>query len=430
MLWRFCLYGFLKNQRYHEPFFVLALVEQGLSFLDIGLLVGFRELCVNLLEIPSGAIADLYGRRRSMVASFAAYIASFLLLAAAPGLGLLFLAMGLFAVGEAFRTGTHKAMIFEWLRAEGREREKAAVYGYTRSWSKRGGAVGALIAAAIAWRAGALSTVFWFTTIPYAINLINLATYPSYLEGQVSEVRARPAEVLRLSLRGIGAALRLGGLRRLLGESMAFEGPHKLARDYLQPLIELWVLGLPLAVWAGELGAAGDPARGAFRGTVIALSLVYFGLGLIESAASRRADALARRLGGDAPAIAWLWWANLAGYALLLVALVVGWEGLAIAAFVIQTGALQNLFRPLQLARYDEHTPPALQATILSIESQAKALLVALAAPVVGWLIDRRSGDGLASAELWPVAALGLVLALAFAFARPRAPPTDDGASG
>ncbi|MBT7298324.1 MAG: MFS transporter, partial [Victivallales bacterium] len=60
MLFRFCLYGFLKNQQYYEPFLILVFREKGLSFLQIGLLVGFREICLNLFEIPSGAVADLY----------------------------------------------------------------------------------------------------------------------------------------------------------------------------------------------------------------------------------------------------------------------------------------------------------------------------------------------------------------------------------
>ena len=102
MLWRFCLYGFLKNQRYFEPFLILILLDRGLSFTVIGALVAVREVTTNLLEVLSGALADTWGRRRSMVASFAAYVASFLLFAlppdalAAPGdVALLGLAMAL-----------------------------------------------------------------------------------------------------------------------------------------------------------------------------------------------------------------------------------------------------------------------------------------------------------------------------------------------
>ena len=85
MLFRFCLYGFLKNQQYYDLFFFLAFLEKGLSYTMIGTLIGFREICVSLMEIPTGAIADVLGRRRSMIASFLAYIGSFALFGAYIG---------------------------------------------------------------------------------------------------------------------------------------------------------------------------------------------------------------------------------------------------------------------------------------------------------------------------------------------------------
>ena len=140
MLFRFCLYGFLKNQLYYDPFLALAFLQKGLSFGMIGVLIGFRAVCVNVTEIPAGAIADLLGRRRAMIASFLTYIASFTLFGRCNQLWILFVAMALFSVGEAFRTGTHKAMIFDWLERDGRLSEKTTVYGRTRSWSKLGSA--------------------------------------------------------------------------------------------------------------------------------------------------------------------------------------------------------------------------------------------------------------------------------------------------
>ncbi|HOO91697.1 MAG TPA: MFS transporter, partial [Syntrophales bacterium] len=79
MLGRFSLYGFLKNQRYYEPFIILLFLERGFSFTQIGLLVAFREICINVFEVPSGVVADMYGRRRCMMVSFIAYIISFTL---------------------------------------------------------------------------------------------------------------------------------------------------------------------------------------------------------------------------------------------------------------------------------------------------------------------------------------------------------------
>ena len=160
MLFRFSLYGFLKNQQYYDPFIILAFREKGLSFFQIGILIGFREICVNLLEIPTGVVADMYGRRLAMICSMLAYIVSFVVFGVSDIFWLLFVAMFFFAIGDAFRTGTHKAMIFEWLRHENRTREKTKVYGYTRSWSKTGSALSVVIAAALVFYTGRYSHIF------------------------------------------------------------------------------------------------------------------------------------------------------------------------------------------------------------------------------------------------------------------------------
>ncbi|MDO7976343.1 hypothetical protein [Oceanotoga teriensis] len=37
--YKFCMYGFFKNLRFFEPFFMLFLKEKGLSFTEIGSLL-------------------------------------------------------------------------------------------------------------------------------------------------------------------------------------------------------------------------------------------------------------------------------------------------------------------------------------------------------------------------------------------------------
>ena len=56
---RFALYGFLKNLRFFEPFMVLFFREQGMSFLQIGVLYAIRDVATNLLEIPAGVSSHL-----------------------------------------------------------------------------------------------------------------------------------------------------------------------------------------------------------------------------------------------------------------------------------------------------------------------------------------------------------------------------------
>ena len=79
MIFQFSLYGFLKNLRFFEAFLFLFLRDKGLSFTDIGFLLAFKEVLVNIFNIPTGAIADLYGRKKSLIFAMLAYVFSFII---------------------------------------------------------------------------------------------------------------------------------------------------------------------------------------------------------------------------------------------------------------------------------------------------------------------------------------------------------------
>jgi MFS family permease len=84
MLVKFSLYGFLRNLRFFEPLLLLYFtVSKGLSYTLFGTLITVREVVrevgIYILEVPTGILADVTGRRRAMVLSFSAYLASFAL---------------------------------------------------------------------------------------------------------------------------------------------------------------------------------------------------------------------------------------------------------------------------------------------------------------------------------------------------------------
>ncbi|MFW6154924.1 MAG: MFS transporter [Planctomycetota bacterium] len=405
MIGRFSLYGFLKNQRYFEPFLVLALLDKGLSYTLLGLLLGFREIAINLLEIPTGAIADVAGRRRAMIASHLAYIASFAVFAFADAVATLFLAMALFSVGEAFRTGTHKAIIVHWLTREGRAGETIGVYGFTRSWSKIGSAVSVVIAAALVFTLRRYDIIFLLSIPPYAANIVNFLTYPRYLDHRAPQ-GASVKQTIKALARAFRDALRRRPLRGLLVESMGFAGFYKAGEDYLQPIIAATALAAPVMLGWTDL-----------QRTAVLVGAVYVVLHLVSSAASRRSALVASRAGSPVRAARRLWWAMAACCAVLAASLLGGPLAMAIAitAF-IALSILQNFWRPIMVSRLTDASDPSLHATALSMESQAKSLFVAVAAPVLGFLID------VAPAEIrfLPVGLLGLAVALvALAAVRP-----------
>ena len=70
--YKFCLYGFLKNQRFFEPFLLLIFLrEKGLNYTQIGTLYALRFILRMIFEVPSGVMADAMGRRGTMLFAYA-----------------------------------------------------------------------------------------------------------------------------------------------------------------------------------------------------------------------------------------------------------------------------------------------------------------------------------------------------------------------
>jgi len=397
MLARFSIYGFLKNQRYYEPFIILLFLERGFSFTQIGFLVAFREICINIFEVPSGAMADMYGRRRCMMISFTSYIISFALFGFVETYAHFFAAMFFFAIGDAFRTGTHKAMIFTWLRLQNRLNEKTRVYGYTRSWSKLGSAFSVIIATLFVIFTESYSSVFYLSIVPYVLGLVNFMYYPVELEGQVrKEAALRDVlDNLRTTLR---TSMRVRHLRRLIAESMAFEGVFNAAKDYLQPVIKSMALALPLFVYMENT-----------RRSTIIVGMVYFALHLLSAWASRKSHIITQWTGGEEQGASFIWKGVLFVYLVLAVVLYLKWYYVAIAGFVVLY-VMQNFWRPILISRFDEYATETCGATVLSIESQAKSISTIIVAPFLGIAVDFVTTHGFGG-EFWPVGAVGAAIA-------------------
>ena len=391
MLFRFSLYGFLKNQQYYEPFLILIFLEKGLSFFLIGVLIAFREIWVNIFEIPSGAVADLYGRRQAMILSFTAYIVSFVVFALSRSIALLFVAMFFFAIGEAFRTGTHKAMIFAWLQIEGRGDEKTKTYGYTRSWSKMGSALSVLIAIALVFYTGKYSNIFLFCIIPYIMGIINFLGYPATLDCD-RECDFSTKSILEFLWKALKQSVQYRSLRRLIVESMGFEGMFKVSKDYLQPILKQTALALPLFLTLENR-----------ERTALLVGVVYFVLHILSSIASRYSHRLAEWKDGEDNAARLVW---IIDWMLFVSLIPLLWFRLNYAVIICFVGLaiMQNFWRPLLISRVNAHSTPEMGATVLSIESQAKSFATMLIAPVLGWTVDRVGA-------FWPVGVVGAIIA-------------------
>ncbi len=395
MFYRFSLYGFLKNLRLFEPFLILIFLDGGLSYLQIGLLYSVRDIATNILEVPTGVFADIYGRRKSMVMSFLSYILSFGIFYLFPNFYAYIGAMILYAFGEAFRSGTHKALILEYLKLNHMSHLKVEYYGHTRGASQLGSALNSLLAAALVFYSGNYRYVFLASTLPYVLDLINLATYPPELDGEiVPKAHRSTKEQARQTLRDFWKMFTDGDMRRALLNSAGFTAAFKSTKDYLQPIVQGFALTLPFFL-------ALDDTR---RASVV-IGVVYFFIYLLSSEASRKSAKVSRRFTNLAAAINFTYFL---GASFLLLAGIATWQQVAIASILIYLGfyVLQNLRRPMMVSYISDRIASRVMASGLSVESEASTLMMAVFAPILGALADR-FGVGVALAIFGGLMVLG-----------------------
>ncbi len=385
--YKFCLYGFLKNLRFFDPFIILIFREGGFSFLQIGLLYSIRDLATNILEIPTGVYADAFGRRRSMVMAFLTYIGSFVIFYFCQDFYAYAFAMVLFACGEAFRSGTHKALILEYLKIEHMLDHKVAYYGRTRGASQFGSAVNSLIAAALVFYSGNYRYMFIASTVPYVLDLVNLMTYPRELDGELVQFRKGDIWVqMKATLKAFFAIFSDRYTMRAILNSASFTALFKVSKDYLQPILKAFAISLPLLL------ALNDTRRAA-----VIVGLVYFGIYLLTSYASRSSAQFSQRFTNLTRAINLTF---LAGAGFLAIAGVASWYNLAVLSILVFLGLylVQNLRKPMNVAFISDQISYRVMASGLSVESQFTTILMAVFSPLLGLLADHFSvGTALAT---------------------------------
>ena len=375
---KFCAYGFLKNLRFFEPFLILFFLERDLSYMQIGAIYTVREITRNLFEVPSGLAADVLGRRRTMISSFSLYIVSFLIYTTSHRFGMLIAATIVFALGDVFRTGTHKAMIFDYLERRDWTSQKVSYYGHTRSWSQAGSAVSALMAAALIFYTGRIGQVFIYSVIPYALGLLLMISYPAYLDGEAPGFRQSGLKTaFRTILGTFWHSFKQARILRGMLNLSVYGGYYRAVKDYVQPLIQAAAIGLPVFM-----------SLQAERKTAVLVGIIYFMIYMLSSVVTRQSGNFSNRFVGLTIPL------NLTLLAGLLMGTLTGFfsmAGFTLMSIFLFIGIylVQNLRIPVGIAYFTENLDNDILATTLSAESQGKSLFTAVIALLLGFLADR-----------------------------------------
>ncbi|MFY0647240.1 MFS transporter [Sulfitobacter geojensis] len=166
-------FKFVQNLTFWQAIWFL-LFQNALSAAEAILLYAVYDVATTVMEVPSGYMSDRLGRRRTLIAAafFGAVGAG--LIAAGSGFAIFAIAQVCLGATAAFSSGTDNALLYESLKAQGREAEveaqetrgwQAALMGlalsaitggflasYAFQWAFVAGAAAQAVALCIGWR--------------------------------------------------------------------------------------------------------------------------------------------------------------------------------------------------------------------------------------------------------------------------------------
>ncbi|WP_427340152.1 MFS transporter [Caloranaerobacter sp. DY30410] len=378
-IWKFCFYGFLKNLKFFEPYLYIYLLANGLSLFKVGVLFAIREIVTYIFEVPSGIFADSYGKKTELLICFTFYIISFIFFFLSTNYMVIIIAMIFFGLGEAFRSGTHKAMIYSYLEQKGWFSYKGFVYGRTRSFSLLGSSISAFLSIIFVLKLPAMRWIFLICILPYILDFLLILSYPNSLnEKNESDLSIKKFFVN--SFIKLKSIFNNKMLVKVLISSSLYDGIFKTIKDYIQPILQTTIL---------LMGASYITNLDSDSQIKVILGITYGIFYIFSSMASRNIYRLNKYLPSsklmqisfDIMGIL-----SIALYFTIKFKLIYLVLGLYFVLYVLKDGR-----RPLVVDVCGDYMNKDERATVMSIDSQLKSLFVVILAPLFGFIADKFS---------------------------------------
>lgn len=123
------VYNFMMKLDITSAIWVLYLASKGLSLVEIGVVESIYHVTSLLFELPSGAIADIYGKKFSVVLGRVLSIVACIMMIYSNGFWGFALAFIFTAVGNNLNSGAAEALTYDSLKALGEEHKYKVIWG-------------------------------------------------------------------------------------------------------------------------------------------------------------------------------------------------------------------------------------------------------------------------------------------------------------
>ena len=158
------------------PIIVVFFQDHGLSLAQVMQLQAAYSLSVAIFEIPSGYIADLFGRKKTIVLSTLFSFFGFLMFSFFSGFNEFLIAEICVGIGGSLMSGSDTALLYDTLIEENKQKNYTKVegknYAIGNFSESIAGVVGGLLAVNHLYLPVYLQTIILFFSIPISLSLI------------------------------------------------------------------------------------------------------------------------------------------------------------------------------------------------------------------------------------------------------------------
>jgi MFS family permease len=375
---KFFIYRILYNFMLFLPVWVIFMQDKfGLTLTEVTLNDAAFWITMALTEVPTGAVADTWGRKQSQVIGMVVATLSILTFALAPVYPLVLIANSLWAVGITFISGAELALLYDTLKELGREDEYPLYRGRLQAMVLISIAISSVLGGVI----GEFSLVSTFTitalVMAIATVFVLLLKEPPREPDSVTGRNLTYVETLKITINAVRMnkplryALLFSSLLPLLGGSIqvTFMQPYAVG------------IGLPIA----------------------SLGMIALGIRLSQIIGSLNSSRILKVMSE------WHW--------LQVAPIIISFGIVSLGLFNSVTGIIlfaltefaTAVTGPLIEKNILQLTPGTIRATILSVDSLFLRLLLGFVGPSIGVVADHFS----LSVAFWSFGiALGIILML------------------
>ncbi|KKQ02055.1 MAG: Major facilitator superfamily [Candidatus Roizmanbacteria bacterium GW2011_GWA2_36_23] len=140
---KIALIYFFSSLYFYLPVLTIFYRQKGLSFLQIGSLWGILTFAIFLSEIPTGMIADKYGRKASIILAMLFQLIGEIMFLFANNYIHFILINIIAGIGFAFQSGCIQALVYDFLKDKKKEDKMKKIWGDITAFGQAGFIIGA-----------------------------------------------------------------------------------------------------------------------------------------------------------------------------------------------------------------------------------------------------------------------------------------------